>query len=87
MALLRAAELTVEQGKKAFRVTNNDEYVQTTTMTMHGTPVGPTTVSGHSVNLTVEFVDAGAAERPESVVQAADVQAALAPIYVKAEGQ
>jgi tetratricopeptide (TPR) repeat protein len=87
MALLRAAELTLAQGKPAFRVTNNDEYVQTTTMTMHGTPVGPTTVSGHSVTLTVEFVDAATADRPESIIQAAEVQAALAPIYVKAEGQ
>ena len=85
MALLRAAELTLEQGKTAFRVTDNDEYVQTSTMTMHGTPVGPTTVSGHSVNLTVEFLDAATADRPESIIQAAEVQAVLAPIYVKAE--
>lgn len=86
MALLRAAELTVEQGKPAFRVTGNDEYTQTSTMTMNGTPVGPSTVSGHSVNLTVEFVEAGASDRPESIIQAADVQAALAPIYVKTDG-
>ena len=87
MALLRAAELTLEQGKTAFRVTNNDEYVQTSTMTMHGTPVGPTTVSGHSVNLTVEFLDAATADRPESLIRAAEVQAALAPIYVRGEAQ
>lgn len=87
MALLRAAELTLEQGKTAFRVTNNDEYVQTSTMTMYGSPVGPTTVSGHSVNLTVEFLDAATADRPESIIRAADVQAALAPIYVKGEAQ
>ncbi len=87
MALLRAAELTLAQGKTAFRVTNNDEYVQTSTMTMNGSPIGPSTVSGHSVNLTVEFVDPATAERPESVIQAADVQAVLAPIYVKAEVQ
>lgn len=87
MALLRAAELTLAQGKAAFRVTTNDEYVQTSTMTMHGTPVGPTTVSGHSVNLTVEFVDPATADRPESIIRAADVQAALAPIYVKAESR
>jgi len=56
-------------------------------LTMYGAPVGPTTVSGHSVNLTVEFLEPATADRPESVIQAADVQAALAPIYVKAEGQ
>ncbi|WP_034161165.1 hypothetical protein [Sphingomonas sp. ERG5] len=85
MALLRAADLTVEQGKPAFRVTNNDEYTQTSTMTLNGTAIGPSTVSGHSVNLTVAFVDAGASERPEGIIQASEVQAALAPIYVKAE--
>ena len=87
MALLRAAELSLAQGMPAFRVTNNDEYVQTSQMTMYGSPMGPSTVSGHSVNLTVEFVDTMTADRPESVIQAADVQAVLAPIYVKAEGE
>ncbi|MGH6617580.1 hypothetical protein [Sphingomonas sp.] len=85
MALLRAAELTVERGKLAFRVTRNDEYTQSSTMTMNGTPAGLSTVPGHNVNLTVAFVAAGAWDRPESIIQAAEVQAALAPIYVKAE--
>ena len=44
-------------------------------------------MSGHSVNLTVEFVDAVKADRPESVIRAVDVQAVLAPIYVKAEAR
>jgi hypothetical protein len=85
MALLRAAELTVERGKPAFRVTRNDEYTQTSTMTMNGIPTGPSIVPGHSVNLTVAFVAAGASDRPESIIQASEVQAALAPIYVQAE--
>jgi hypothetical protein len=76
-----------DAGDVGVQVTNNDEYVQTSQMTMNGSPVGPSTVSGHSVNLTVEFVDAATADRLESVIQAADVQAALVPIYVKAEGR
>jgi hypothetical protein len=83
MTLLRAAEFVIERGQTAFRVVSSDDYTQTQTMTMYGAPVGPTTVSGHSTSLTVEFVDPAAA----GAIDPAEVRAALGPIYVKpAEG-
>lgn len=87
MALLRAADLTVEQGKSAFKVIKNDDFVQTSTMTMYGTPVGPTTVAGHSTHLKIEFVDPSVAQERPDVIQADDVRAALMPIYVKSDAK
>lgn len=83
MALLRAADLTVERGMSAFRILDNDDYVQTSQMTMNGTPVGPSTVSGHFTKLKIEFVDPANAADSAGLILASDVQAALRPIYVK----
>ena len=79
MTLLRAAELTLEQRHAAFRIVSNDGYVQTSTMTMYGTPVGPSTVSGNSVVMSIEFVDPAT----KGAVNAAEVRSALGPIYIK----
>lgn len=87
MALLRAADLAVEQGKPAFRITSSNDFVQTSTMTMYGTPVGPTTVAGHSTKLKIEFVDPSVSKGSADIIQATDVQAGLGPIYVKPDAQ
>lgn len=83
MALLKAADLAVERGQPAFRVISNDDFVQTSTMTMYGRPVGPAKVTGHSTKLKIEFVDHSVSQGSVDIIQAADVQAALGPIYVK----
>lgn len=85
MALLRAADLTVSQGKTAFRIVSNNDFVQTSTMTMYGVEVGPTTVAGHSTRLKIEFVDSVASQGEAGIIETADVQTALTPIYVKTE--
>lgn len=79
MTLLRAAELTLEQHHAAFRIVSNEGYVQTSTMTMYGSPVGPSTVSGNSVVMSIEFVEQAA----KGAVNAADVRSSLAPLYIK----
>lgn len=88
MALLRAAELTQSQGKSAFLITNTNAYAHSSTMTMYGVEVGPTTLAGYSTNLDIEFVEpadiiGSAAGGSERLILAADVQSALAPIYIK----
>lgn len=85
MALLRAADLTASQGKSAFRIVSNNGFVQTSTMTMYGVEVGPTTVAGHSTRLKIEFVDPVASQGAAGIIETADVQMALTPIYIKAE--
>lgn len=87
MTLLRAADLALEQGKPAFRIISNNDYVQTSTMTMYGHEVGPTTVAGHSTQLKIEFVDPSASQGGAGLIQAAEVQAGLSPIYVKPNAQ
>lgn len=78
MVLLRAAEVAIEQKQAAFRIVSSSDYVQTSTMTMNGTPVGPSTVSGNSVSMSIEFVESAAA----GAVNAAEIRAALGPIYI-----
>jgi hypothetical protein len=48
-------------------------------MTMYGSPVGPSTVSGNSVVMSIEFVDPAA----KGAINATDVRSALSPIYIK----
>lgn len=81
MALLRAAELCVEQGKAAFRVISSNDYTQTVTSTMYGVEVGPTTVAGHSTQISIEFVAPGT----PGAIDAAEIRAFLAPIYIASE--
>lgn len=85
MALLRAADLAASQGKTAFRIVSNNDFVQTSTMTMYGVEVGPTTVAGHSTRLKIEFVDPGTSQKAAGIIETVDIQMALTPIYVKAE--
>lgn len=87
MALLRAAETTLEQGKSAFRISSNRAYVQTSTLTMNGSPIGPSTVSGKGSKMNIEFVDPAAPGDTQDTIQAGEVVAALAPIYKKPKGK
>jgi hypothetical protein len=87
MALLRAADLAVEQRKPAFRIINNNDFVRTSTMTMYGKEVGPTKIMGHSTNLKIEFVDPSVPQGTADIIHAADVRAALGQIYVKPDAK
>ena len=87
MALLRTADLTTEQGKSAFRIISNNDFVRTSTMTMYGKEVGPTKIMGHSTQLKIEFVDLSTSKVSADIIQATDVQAALGPIYVKPDAK
>lgn len=77
--MLRAAELTLEQQQKAFRIVSNNDYVHTSTMTMSGVTVGQPTVSGASVTMSIEFIDPAT----KGAVNAATVRSELGPIYIK----
>jgi tetratricopeptide (TPR) repeat protein len=84
MALLRAADLTIERGKSAFIITSSSDYTHSSQMTMYGSAIGPATFAGRSTSLNIAFVEATEPQSRDRAIEASAVQAALRPIYVKA---
>jgi tetratricopeptide (TPR) repeat protein len=87
MALLRAAELAREQGKKGLIVVHRQDIEFTVTATMYGTPLR-TDPNGFQTDLTVVLVDPAALPPKYQaaawrVIDADDVYGKLAPIYIK----
>jgi hypothetical protein len=85
MALLKAAELARDAGKKGIVVMNRDDTRYTLTTTYYGTPLR-TDPNGFSSVLNVEFVDPAAPSdadkaMPWRVIDADDVYTQLEPIY------
>jgi len=80
MTLLRAARLALERGRKAFVIEKREDFSRHRQMTMNGVPTGPRTLAGYMTRFEVRFVDdpsqAGA-------IDAAAVDAALAPLYAR----
>jgi hypothetical protein len=88
MALLRAAELAREAGKKGFIVLDQRSIVFTVTRTMYAQPLR-TDPNGFETEVDVVFVDpdtlpAPFSDSPWRVIDAEDVIARLRPIYAAA---
>ncbi len=83
MTLLRAADSAVAAGKPGFIIIARRDYQRYSQMTYGGSPIGERSPAGYQSELDVEFVDPANAE--DRYIAAADVQAALAPLYVKAK--
>ncbi len=85
MVLLRAAELTDEQGREAFFVLDRREFQRTLVSTYNGAPTGPASPAGFLSEIDVVFLNPSeAAELGARALAPKDVIAALRPIYVQA---
>lgn len=89
MALLRAADMALAEGKGGFVITDRRGYRQTMQQTIYGSPIGPVANAGNGVDLTVVAVDA--ANMPpqlqgseDRIFDARAVRDALAPLYAAA---
>jgi hypothetical protein len=87
MALLRAAEMALAEGKAGFVVTDRRGYRQTMQQTMYGSPIGPVADAGNGVDLTIVTVDPAALPpqlegQADRVFDARAVRDALAALYL-----
>lgn len=88
MALLRAAELTLAEGKPAFIVTNRSGFRQTMQQTIYGRPIGPVANGGNGVDLTFVAIDpanppAALKGSEDRVIDANQIRQALDGLYVE----
>jgi hypothetical protein len=80
MTLLRAARLALQAGRKAFVIEKREDFSRHRQMTVNGVPRGPQTLAGYMTRLEVRFVDD---RREAGAIDAATVDAALAPLYAR----
>lgn len=81
MTLLRAARLALESGNKGFVVEKRSDFTRWSQMTMNGSPIGNRTLAGYMTQIEVRFVPDAAMP---GAIDAAALEAELAPIYVRA---
>ena len=86
MALLRAAEIAIGEGKAGFVITDRKGYRQTMQQTVYGSPIGPVANAGNGVDLTIVPVDpaslpAALQGSDDRVFDARQVQQALSALY------
>ena len=77
MTLLRAAELASEAGKPRLLILAKRDFARSTQFTVNGSPSGNATPAGFMSELDVMFTDTN----DERAIAAADIVAALAPVY------
>ncbi len=87
MALMRAAELTIQSGAKGFLVTDRRDFQQYQVMTYGGSEVSRT-AAGYKAEADVVFVDPDAppealAAQKDRILHAEKVWTDLSPIYAK----
>ncbi|WP_375392143.1 hypothetical protein [uncultured Sphingomonas sp.] len=90
LTLLRAADLARQAGKRGLLIVGRRDYAQTLTMTRMGIPLS-STPADYKTELDVRFVDPAAlpadlAPERARVLDADQVYAALAPIYIARAG-
>jgi hypothetical protein len=79
MTLLRAADLALAAGKPGFVVLDKRDFSMSAQITMNGSAIGSPQPAGFKSELDVALVDASGPD--DRFIAAADVVAALAPVY------